>query len=167
MLAIVDALLAQGPTVLLGSSLGGYVATLAADRAPARVPGLVLFAPAFDFATRWQARLGADEVARWRALGTTPVFHYGRGRDEPLAIDLLDDAATHPAEPDPHCPTLIFAGRRDDTVPLASVEHFAHARARRALLVLDAGHELTEVLDPMWTRTVAFLRNLGAVPASY
>jgi pimeloyl-ACP methyl ester carboxylesterase len=150
--------------VLLGSSLGGYVATLAAARTPARIPGLVLFAPAFDFATRWRARLGDAELARWRAQGTTPVFHYGRGRDEPLAIGFLDDAAAYPAEPDPHCPTLIFAGRHDQTVPLASVEQFAHARPERELVVLDAGHELTEVLEPMWTQTVTFLRRLGALP---
>ena len=162
MLGIVDALLADGPAVLLGSSLGGYVATLAAARTPRRIPALVLFAPAFDFATRWRAGLGDEELARWRAHGTTPVFHYGRGRDEPLAIGFLDDADTYPAEPDPHCPALVFAGRHDETVPLASAEHFARARPERELVVLDAGHELTEVLEPMWVRTLAFLRVLGA-----
>jgi hypothetical protein len=163
MLAVVDTLLAQGPTVLLGSSLGGYVATLAAARAPARVPGLVLFAPAFDFAARWRARLGDEELARWRAAGTTPIFHYARGRDEPLAIDFLDDAVSHPVEPDPRCPALVFAGRHDETVPLAVVQHFARARPERELLVLDAGHELTEVLEPMWECMLPFLRRLGAV----
>src|SRR5512145_2640884 len=37
MLAIVDTILDRGPAVLLGSSLGGYLATLAAARRPDRV----------------------------------------------------------------------------------------------------------------------------------
>src|SRR5262249_55137684 len=41
-LAIVDALLDRAPTLLCGSSLGGYLAALAAARRPERVPALLL-----------------------------------------------------------------------------------------------------------------------------
>jgi pimeloyl-ACP methyl ester carboxylesterase len=157
MLGIVAEHLARAPAILLGSSLGGYLAALAAARQPARVRALVLFAPAFGFAARWEARLGDAAMARWRAERTMPVFHYGEQRELPLAIDLLDDARRHPDEPDPPAPALIFAGRNDDTVPLAAVEHFAAARPGRELVVLDSGHELTDVLEPMWQRTQAFL----------
>jgi len=60
-------------------------------------------------------------------------------------------------------PTLVFAGRKDDTVPLAAVERFAALRPARELVVLDAGHEMTEVLEPMWERVLPFLRRLGAL----
>ena len=80
MLGIVEAILARGPAVLLGSSLGGYLAALAAARHPDRVRGLVLFAPAFGFGARWEARIGPAALARWRAEGTAPVHHYGLGR---------------------------------------------------------------------------------------
>ena len=163
MLGIVDAILARGPAVLLGSSLGGYVAALAAARSPARVSGLVLFAPAFGFAARWAARIGPAALARWRVEGTTPVFHYGLGRELPLGVELLDDAARYPDEPEVRCPALVFAGRHDEAVPLAAVERFARARPERELVVLDAGHELTDVLEPLWERTAAFLRARAAL----
>jgi pimeloyl-ACP methyl ester carboxylesterase len=59
MLAIVEGLLAHAPAVLLGLSLGGYLAALAAAQQPARVRALVLFAPAFGFLRRWEERAGA------------------------------------------------------------------------------------------------------------
>jgi hypothetical protein len=165
-LAVVEQLLADGPMILIGSSLGGYVAALAAERHPELVPGLVLLAPAFGFVERWEARLGEETVARWRREGTLQVFHYGKGREDALGIELLDEGSAHPALPDPPCPALVFAGRRDASVPLAAIEPFAEARAGRELVVLDAGHELTEVLEPIWQLTRGFLASLGAVPAS-
>jgi hypothetical protein len=162
-LAIVEPFLARAPAVLMGSSLGGYLAALAAARHPERVRGLVLLAPAFGFADRWERRIGAEAFARWRADGTMTVLHYGLDRELPLAFDLITDAHRYPAEPDPTCPALVLAGRRDDAVPLPAVEHFAAARAGRELIVYDAGHELTEVLEPMWERTRAFLTTLGVL----
>ena len=163
MLAVVDGLLDQAPGVLLGSSLGGYLAALAAVRRPDRVHGLVLFAPAFGFAARWEERVGAETMARWRARGTAPVYHYGAGRELPLAIDLLDDARRHPPAPDARVPALVFAGRRDESVPLADVERWTAGRPGCELVVYDSGHELTDVLDPMWERTVRFLADRGAL----
>jgi uncharacterized protein len=162
MLGVVEPLVGPG-TVLLGSSLGGYLATLVASR-QAGVRAIVLFAPAFGFAARWEARLGPEGVRQWREQGTIPVMHYGTGREEPLAFDLIADARRHAETPDPPCPALVFAGSRDETVPLEGVAAFAARRpAERELAVLDAGHEMTEVLEPMWERTAAFLRRVGAI----
>ena len=55
----------------------------------------------------------------------------------------------------------MFAGQRDESVPLASVERFMRGRPSRELVVLDSGHELTDVLEPMWERTASFLRGPG------
>jgi hypothetical protein len=166
MLRIVEALLATDArdAVLLGSSLGGYLATLVAARHPTRVRGLVLFAPAFGFVQRWEERIGAPAVARWRNAGTAPCYHWGQRRELPLHVGILDDGHAYPEEPDPPAPALVFAGRHDEAVPLAAVVPFAARRPNRELHVMDGGHELTEVLEPMLERTVAFLRHLHALP---
>ena len=164
MLGIVERSLPSEPAVLLGSSLGGYLATLVASRHADRVRALVLFAPAFGFVQRWEARIGPAAVAAWRTRGVAPVFHYGRGMEEALAFDILEDGRRWPEEPDPPTPALAFAGRYDEAVPLDAVTAFARKRPeRRELVVMDSGHELTDVLEPMWERTLAFLRRVRAV----
>ncbi len=163
MLAVVEGLIGSADAVLLGSSLGGYLATLVAARHPERVRGLVLFAPAFGFVQRWEERIGAQAVARWRAKGTAPCYHYGQKRELPLHIGILDDGHAYPEEPDPPVSALVFAGRHDNAVPLAAITPFTARRPNRELCVMNAGHKLTEVLDPMWNRTAAFLRELGAL----
>jgi hypothetical protein len=160
-LAIVEALLGSEPAILMGSSLGGYLAALVAARHPERVRALVLLAPAFAFAPRWEAQLGPEVMAHWRRHGVMPVMHYGREHEELLSVELLSDARRYPDEPDPRAPALVVAGRFDDAVPLDSIEAFAHKRPERELVVFDAGHQLTEVLDPLWDRMRDFLTRFG------
>jgi pimeloyl-ACP methyl ester carboxylesterase len=160
-LAIAEQMLAEEPAILMGSSLGGYLAALVAARRPERVRALILLAPAFAFAPRWEAQLGPDVMAHWRRHGVMPVMHYGREREELLSVELLDDARRHPDEPDPVAPALVIAGRFDDAVPLDSVQAFAAKRPERELVVYDAGHQLTEVLEPMWERMRQFLSRFG------
>jgi pimeloyl-ACP methyl ester carboxylesterase len=157
-LAIVDAILDRAPALVCGSSLGGYLAALAAAHRPERVTALLLIAPAFGFADRWEARVGAATMAAWRRSGTAPVFHYGSNREEPLSIALLDDARRYPDEPDPPQPTIVLHGRRDETVPLDAAERFVARRpAQRRLVVYESGHELLDVLEPLWADASAFL----------
>ena len=47
--------LTQGPQILIGSSMGGWIAGLVAKRAPERCAGMALIAPAPDFTTELMA----------------------------------------------------------------------------------------------------------------
>ena len=82
--AVDQAVREHEPCLLVGSSLGGYLAALYAFRRPDLVPALVLLAPAFDFVRRWANRLGKEQMEAWKLSGEMPVYHYGR--DEPASI---------------------------------------------------------------------------------
>lgn len=145
---------APRPHVLIGSSMGGYLAALHASEHP--VDALVLMAPAVDFASRWRERLGRAELYRWQRDGSTWVDHHATGRRERLSYDLVLDAERHAPWPPVTAPTLVFHGRQDDVVPLDRVERWCEQN-RAELVLFDSGHELTECVDEMFERSRAFL----------
>jgi pimeloyl-ACP methyl ester carboxylesterase len=144
------------PVSLIGSSMGGYLAALYAQRHP-EVARLVLLAPAFCFARRWAERLGAKALAEWRDTGTMNVFHYGDNCTRKLAYTLLEDARQFPDYPDVRQPAMIFHGEHDDIVPPQFSVEFAAAHPNASFEILDSGHELINVLDYMAPKVAGFL----------
>src|SRR5258708_440133 len=116
------------PVSLLGSSMGGYLAALHAERHP-EIARVVLLAPAFCFARGWEQRMGAAALADWRDGGTVQVWHYGENRTRKLGYGLLEDARKYPDYPDFRQPALLFHGARDDVVPARFSEEFAAAHS--------------------------------------
>jgi pimeloyl-ACP methyl ester carboxylesterase len=155
-LAVIGRAADAGPVSLIGSSLGGYLASLYAARHP-EVRRVVLMAPAFGFAQRWPERLGPAEVAAWRRAGTIDVFHYAENRHRKLGYQILADGERYEAYPDFAQPALIFHGSHDDAVPVRYSEDFAAAHPNATLEVLDAGHDLLNVLDYMAPKITRFL----------
>jgi pimeloyl-ACP methyl ester carboxylesterase len=158
MLAAARAALAAGPPphAIVGSSLGGYLAALLASRDPS-VERLVLLAPAFRLFERWRARLTAAEVAAWRAHGLE-TLHYGSGRPRRLGWQFFEEAASLPALPEVHVPTLCIAGTRDETVPLADVEAFVARTPSARLVAVEDGHDLAASLDRIFDEARSFLQ---------
>lgn len=162
-LQVVDHVVARRPVVLIGSSMGGYLAALYAARRR-EVERLVLLAPAFDFGRRWPEMLGAAEMAEWKRTGWRKVFHYFQNRECDLSYELIEDAGTYEAFPEVSQPTLILHGRDDRVVPITSSYEFASARPNVTVLELRTGHEMTDVLDRLWVEAARFLR-IGVAPA--
>ncbi|GAB4136451.1 MAG: alpha/beta hydrolase [Sphingomonadales bacterium] len=118
-LAALDDLTA-GPQILVGSSMGGWLALLAALARPQRVRGLVLIAPAPDF-TRWgiAERLNPEQRA---ALERDGMFVQPSDYGEPYAISraLLEDGQRHgllQGSINIDVPVRILQGQRDREVP--------------------------------------------------
>ncbi|MFP4274264.1 MAG: alpha/beta fold hydrolase [Paracoccaceae bacterium] len=93
-MAVLDAL-SEGPQVLVGSSMGGWIALLAARRAPERMAGLVTIAAAPDF-TEESMWAGFDRRQR-EALEREGVVHLPSDYGEPYPITkrLIEDGRAH------------------------------------------------------------------------
>lgn len=156
MLAEAERLVARHrPTVLMGSSLGGYLAAVLASR-HASIERLVLLAPAFRLFERWRARVSPEEERRWRSEGLL-VDHHATGTKRRLGWAFLEDAARLPAYPEVQVPALCLAGRRDELVPLADVARFVEVTPGARLVALDDGHELVASIDRIFEEARKFL----------
>jgi len=149
------------PLVLMGSSLGGYLAALYAERHPKAVDRLILLAPAFEFLQRWRERLSAREIEQWKREGTIPIYHYGSKTEQRLGYQFLEDAAKYEAAPDFHQRALILHGTEDTVVPCQVSRDFALEHTRARLALFKSGHELTDVLEGLWREAAGFLEISG------
>ena len=153
-LAVIERAVGENCAILMGSSLGGYLAALYAARHPSKVERLVLLAPAFQFPRRWRERYSAED---WKREGSIPVFHYGDGRERRLGYQFVEDAAQYEDEPEFPQPALILHGVHDPVVPAAISSAYAERRPNVKLVLMESGHELTDVLEPLWAEIVGFL----------
>jgi pimeloyl-ACP methyl ester carboxylesterase len=160
-LRVIASAVGDEPAILIGSSLGGYLAALYTSRHPAkyssRIEKLVLLAPAFQFPRRWRERYSDQDWERWKREGSTPVFHYGEGRERQLGYQFVEDAAQYEDEPEFSQPALILHGVRDSVVSAEISRAYAARRPNTKLVLFESGHELTDVLEPMWLEILSFL----------
>ena len=164
---------ARDRAVLIGSSLGGLTAALAAAADP-RVCALVLMAPAFRMVERWKLRLGQAALGRWRETGWLEIDDYATRTRGRVDFGFLEDATAVEAElnrdqqaagfPDVRVPTLILHGRGDTVVDIASSRQFAAGRRHVRLVELDDGHELTASVPRLLDEAQRFLAGF-LVPA--
>ncbi|HYZ32448.1 MAG TPA: alpha/beta hydrolase [Crenalkalicoccus sp.] len=151
--AVLDAL-AEGPQVLVGSSMGGWIALLLALRPAARwrVTGLIGIAAAPDFTARIAANLSAEAKA---ALARDGVWHRPSAYGEPYPITraLLEDGERHlllDRRIAIAAPVRLLQGQRDPDVPWQTALRLADAIAGgevQVTLVKDGDHRLSRPQD--------------------
>ncbi len=151
-LALIDQL-TQGPLVLVGSSMGGWIALLAALARPARVTGLIGIAAAPDFTEdlMWQAMMPAERVKLERdGVLQVPSLY---GDPYPVTAALIADGRTRLllGKPIPlHCPVRLLHGQRDADVPwLTSLRQAERLQSDdvQVTLVKDGDHRLSRPSD--------------------
>lgn len=155
-LAVLDQVTA-GPQILVGSSMGGWIALLLALARPDRVLGLLGVAPAPDFTERMiRPRLRSAELEALAQVGrfVAPSAYDPAGY--PITKHLLDEAQSHlllspGAGPIPiHCPVRLLHGQRDPDIPWQTSLDLAAALESddvRVTLVKDGDHRLSRDAD--------------------
>lgn len=152
--AVVERVCRQ-PVVLVGSSLGGWIALLLARKLKAQkaVAGLVLVAPAADFTARLMEPAFPPEA--WAALERHAVYHRPSAYGDPYPItrSLLTESRAYlllDGPIDVGCPVHILQGVRDPDVPW---QHAVETVSRIATddvvltLVKDGDHSLSRPQD--------------------
>lgn len=151
-LAILDQVI-EGPVVLVGSSMGGWIALLVALARPERVQGLVGIAVAPDFTEDLiRPSLSAAQTA---TLARDGVIHLPSAYGEPTPITrrLLDDGAKHLVLRAPvpiRCPVHLLHGQQDPDVPWQTSLRLAARLESHAVtveLVKDGDHRLSREED--------------------
>lgn len=147
--AIIDGL-TEGPQLLVGSSMGGWISLLLAREMPGRVGGLVTIAAAPDFTERLSETLNAEDRERLERDGyierksaysdgpymfTRKLIEDGRDRrvlDRPLRLS---------------CPVRLLHGTADtDVDPSVGIALLQHLEADDAQLTLvkNADHRFSD-----------------------
>jgi len=151
-LAVLDEL-TEGPLVLVGSSMGGWIACLAAMVRAERLRGMVLIAPAPDFTEKLMGpELGAEARG---ALETDGVWlrPSDYGEPYPITAALLDDGARWSILPGPvpiAAPVRILQGGEDPDVPWRHALELAQGLKGHDVvftLVKDGDHRLSRPQD--------------------
>lgn len=167
-LAVLDEL-APGPVILVGSSMGGWIACLAAMVRPEQVQGLVLVAPAPDFTEKLMGP-EIDAAAR-RALEETGVWMRPSDYGEPYPItrSLLEDGDRWSILPGPipvSAPVRILQGGEDPDVPWRHALELAQGLNSSDVvfqLIKDGDHRLSRPQD--LARLIAAVEELVQPPA--
>lgn len=152
-LAVLDEV-TRGPQIVVGSSMGGWIACLLAVDRPDTVKGIVGIAPAVDFtqALLWP-RL--DAVAR-RQIEQDGVWFRPSVYDDgpyPITKALIEDGKSHLLMPGPipfRGPVRFIHGMQDDAVPWEHSLKIAEAMESEDVevtFVKDGEHRLSRESD--------------------
>jgi pimeloyl-ACP methyl ester carboxylesterase len=146
--------LTEGPQILVGSSLGGWLMLLTALARPDRVAGLVGLAAAPDFTEELIVKAFTDPQKSELTLYGRVVIPDCYG-EAPYAITrrLIEEGRDHLVLRQPiniSCPTVLIQGQRDPDVPWQTALTLADrimSDQVRVVLLKSGNHRLSEPQD--------------------
>jgi pimeloyl-ACP methyl ester carboxylesterase len=145
--------LTEGPQILIGSSMGGWIMLLAALAMPGRVAGLIGIAAAPDFTEDLlPAELSATQMAEIAAQGQTRIAS-DYDDDYVITKALLEEGRKHlvlRGEIALDCPVRLIHGLEDKSVPWETalrIQDRLRSWDVEVILVKNGDHRLSEAED--------------------
>jgi pimeloyl-ACP methyl ester carboxylesterase len=139
----------EGPQVLVGSSMGGWIALMLARDWPEKVAGLVTIAAAPDFTRDMEQDFSEADRARMAREGFTVLPSDYSPDGYVITRRLIEDGRRQPVLSVPLClpmPVRMLQGTADTDVPVAkAMALLDHAQGAdiRLTLVKDADHRFS------------------------
>ena len=148
---------------LIGSSMGGYLATLVAQKRK-EIVSTYLMAPGFNFLERWMKnlKLDFDDDTCWESK--IPVFHYRYNETRYICTDIFKDAKSwNSVDLNREVPSRIVHGIHDNVVPVEESKKFVNTRHWCSLKEIDTDHTLLSHLEWVIGDCMGFLKKTGAI----
>jgi pimeloyl-ACP methyl ester carboxylesterase len=146
-----------GKAVLIGSSLGAFIAVLAAQK-HLNIEKLVLLAPALDFVSRYFQNLSQREISGWKKNGNITLYHYAYEKEMRLGYGMVEDAVKYKdIEFNRHIDTLLLHGIYDEIVPSNVSVEYLQKNPKAQLIYFHSDHSLMNQLENIWRYTTLFL----------
>ncbi len=161
---IIEAIIEGSPETsffLIGSSMGGYLATLVAQLR-VEICGLYLMAPGFNFLKRWSDRLGYSAEGHDCFEENISVYHYRYNEEKKLNKEIFRDAIRwENVGLDRELPCKIVHGIHDESIPVDQTREFVRQHPWCELVELDSDHGLTSKVDWIISDCVDFIYDKG------
>ncbi len=164
---LVLSLFPDRPKILVGSSMGGWVAAQLATEKQLNITGAVLIAPAFSFMMQLFFQVQPHERQQWIKQGHWTFKSDEMEDDFTLSYNAVVDSKPYDLMGKPvnyGCPIRILHGKLDDVVPaMQSVEFMSHMPPYSDVelrILPNADHRLsghiehiTNCVDEIWPKT--------------
>ena len=144
----------QGPLILIGSSMGGWVSLLTALKRKKRVKNLILIAPATDMTEKlmWKS-FSSKEKQAVKRNGFIQRFSEGYDEGYKITKDLLDDGKQYSILDkgiNLNIPIKLFHGMKDASVPWRHSLDLINSLSSERIdinLIKDGDHSLSRKSD--------------------